>query len=818
MSVGDRDATRTQGFLLLDGEDRVLFFKDKVILQSSVGKVTLEGNDAVFFLQLMVPYLDGTRSQQDIEDLVPDNLRVLVPDLVDLLRRLGLLTIVREHEGRANLVEAWRWQRHDRFFSLWSENGETLKSRLRQAAVVVVGLEPWGAVAASELALAGVGSLLLIDDSPSRTSDVVCLPGWYDRLGDRRRVETIAESVSRLAPGAVVTHATTISPDSLTSALRDRAEPWDLAVVALPWDDVARNVLVSAAALEASVPALFGSVHGLEAIIGPAVLPGTTPCWNCCRSRLISNCPSPFPDVQGTDTSNLGQQSRGFADEVTLPLTAHVVGQFLALEAIKLLTRYVPSELSRGVLVHNAVTLETSHHPVIPMPWCEVCGGAEAIPPSPSSWEALTEAKDLDELRDALASWIDPRTGPVSRVILRTSSASESHLPFRAWSILSFSPDLDAHLPAVNGAGGKGLTITGAMMTAFGEALELYGATRFRIADLNRCPMSELDGDYLNPRDLCLYDDSQYDRREFPFERYDPERDHLWVRGTWLDTGEPVWVPALPTYFELPRGSDDRYLQVTTSGLAAGSSMDEASRHALYELVERDAVMLSWMTRRGGRPLTGLQRLHPRIQHLLAELRDLGAEVELYCLEVGTDLPAVLCVAWGDGRNWPGMTWSSAAHSSLKVAAEKAVLEQGFSGTFLRGLLRKGDYTVPDAQEHVKTVLDHALFYFPRSRAAESAFLHTESRLTQSLEDADVDARSDEPIHACASRLRRKGMRVAIVDLTPPDLKTGPFRVVRALASHLQPLHFGFGLERRESARLREFLTGPANWSPHPLC
>ena len=47
------------------------------------------------------------------------------------------------------------------------------------------------------------------------------------------------------------------------------------------------------------------------------------------------------------------------------------------------------------------------------------------------------------------------------------------------------------------------------------------------------------------------------------------------------------------------------------------------------------------------------------------------------------------------------------------------------------------------------------------------------------------------------------GVRVAVVDVTSADVATGPFRVARAVSPDLQPILYGYGLERIPVERIR---------------
>ena len=58
-----------------------------------------------------------------------------------------------------------------------------------------------------------------------------------------------------------------------------------------------------------------------------------------------------------------------------------------------------------------------------------------------------------------------------------------------------------------------------------------------------------------------------------------------WVRGEDMIDGTPVWVPASAVFQITPT-----FFQSSTNGLAAGNHLIEATLHALYELIERDAM------------------------------------------------------------------------------------------------------------------------------------------------------------------------------------------------------------------------------------
>ena len=126
------------------------------------------------------------------------------------------------------------------------------------------------------------------------------------------------------------------------------------------------------------------------------------------------------------------------------------------------------------------------------------------------------------------------------------------------------------------------------------------------------------------------------------------------------------------------------------------------------------------------------------------------------------------------------------------LALRQAVLELGQTGPYLRRMMRSKVLKPAADPSGVREMLDHAAYYFPKERA--SAFDRLRSQETISLREIkSVAARSLED---CATALNEAGVRMALVDVTSADVATGPFSVMRAISPDLQPIWYGFGLDR----------------------
>ncbi len=781
------------------------------VLHSDAGTTVLEGSHVRPFVDKILALLDGTRDRNGVVNAFSKEMGPSVSAFLRLLERLGLLE--QPQQAIRDPLQQ-RWERQERFFSAWTDRPGDPAGRLRRAQVLIVGLEPWGVAAASQLAAAGVGALHLLDDREVTPDDLLSMPMWHAGILGQPRAQALADSLATAAPWCrVTTGSPALIKNYLPDAIENRRQ---LIIGAMASDDLSSCLEVARFAHEARLTSLFGSLQGNESLIGPVVVPGETACWNCCRLRLLANASHPWA-AHALQEKLFAQRGRDSVKVGLAPMAA-LTGNLLALEGIKLLSGYAHSASIGRLLIQNMVSLRTTLHLVIPMPWCDVCGGAQAMPRHESKPDKLASADTPDEMQRALSGWLDSRTGVISYVVLTARYADEPSVPVCAKALLSAYTEGDYSAAEDESCGGKGLRPAEALVGAVGEAIERYSASRFRVADLCRAPLRSLTGDVLDPRRLCLYEDAQYDRPGFPFARFKSDRPCLWTRGRWLDNGQPVWVPALTAYYGFPASGEELFCQTTSNGLAAGSDLEDASLRAIFELVERDAFMLTWLCRLPGRRLTIDNALEPEIHDVVKQLEKCGAQIELYLLDVGLSIPTAVCLGLGDGRSWPGLTVSAAAHFSPRIAARKAILEQGYSGLSVRRQMKAGGRPIPQRPEQVRAgnFLDHALYYIPAARAAACDFLRSGAAGGCSL--SSMAEPSHLSLDACAKVLGAAGIRVAIVDVTAPDVARSPFRVVRALGTDMQPIHCGFGLERLANPRLHARLSGKVNTEVHPFC
>lgn len=329
---------------------------------------------------------------------------------------------------------------------------------------------------------------------------------------------------------------------------------------------------------------------------------------------------------------------------------------------------------------------------------------------------------------------------------------------------------------------------------AIGEAVERYCGNNIPLG-LRRAAATELD-DPLT--DLPAFSAGQYARQGFPYRPWRPDDRILWAEGV-DQRGDAVPVPGSWTYLnwhQAPRGDEPRHHHLNYAGIACGEGLADASRRALLEVIERDAVTLWWGL---GLPARGISVASvPGLERAWT-----GSRLELRLVEVPCEfgIPVVAALAFDPVhriaaagfacRTDPVEACSKAAQEAVQVwiAACGLLDEDGVAFEAMRrGVLSRRAYLPWRAD---RRYLDDAGADFAQVRdLAAQAQVWLDDRLHPLL---DRFAEPERPVSELeqggdpVEALDRAGHRVVTVDLTTADVAETPLRVARVAVSGLLP-------------------------------
>lgn len=435
-------------------------------------------------------------------------------------------------------------------------------------------------------------------------------------------------------------------------------------------------------------------------------------------------------------------------------------------------------------------------------------------------------SKDAETER--LMELVSPRVGLIRSVSRLVRGEAEPSPPYIYSAALS-------HFDYRKGEGeryaaGKGMTEFEALRAAIGEAVEHYCASHYDSRRSLIAPWAAVESYGVSPDECVLYSDEQYARGGFRYRRWNASDAVTWTPMRELPEGRDVWAPAALVYLVPPgQRAEDFFCFATSNGLAAGPTVEFATLNGLYELIERDGFLITWMNRLPAPEVDFSSEPGPA-RAIREHYARFGTEIRVF--NMSTDIPvySMMAVALDRTGAGPGAIVGLGCHLDPRTAVLKALYEicqTHFAET--RRFRQHPPAGRLKSYEDVHTLEDHSAFLSDPARLHEFAFLLENGRRQQIGELPDRSRGGVEAdLETVVGDLRAAGCRVLTAELTTPDVVPYGFRVVRAIATGLQPMHFGHGEERLGGRRLFEVPSrlghAPAprtaadlNPCPHPL-
>lgn len=222
---------------------------------------------------------------------------------------------------------------------------------------------------------------------------------------------------------------------------------------------------------------------------------------------------------------------------------------------------------------------------------------------------------------------------------------------------------------------GKGRTELHARVGALAEALERYCAEPRGRIPIETANANALPGDIVRPEALI------------PLNAVDDTFQLDWCRarvlrnsaheGALVRESVTVWVPANAVFFPYhPSPTACSLFAAQTTGLATGSTIEEALTFALLECIERDAysraIALASVGRGDEIPVVDPTSAQEVVGNELAAIRARGHGILIRDVTCDTDVPTFLCTIHDGTLAHFGVAARPLASEALRAAVEEA--------------------------------------------------------------------------------------------------------------------------------------------------
>lgn len=766
---------------------------DKYILFRGKGLFKVEGKSFKEFLELMLPLLKGEHSLDEIVGILGEYCE---EDVITALRMLNDEGILEDSSvkipKKLSQSELRCYQGNLEYFSRFPGDKYKSQSNLNKAGVTIIGAGTLGRSIASHLEASGIKKMLLIDNEKVKPED----PDPFLGTG------TAGINNNH-------THIKTLDKELDYREISRLSGKYDLLICAPDTYQPSIFNLVNKTCLENGIPWIPLYFLEEEGFIGPLTVSKEGPCYNCFRIRLLNNSEHLEEDKVFDDY--LLENGQGIKCPIP-SFYSDVISKFAVIEVINFLSKAKTPSTVGSVYIQSFETLSGGVHPVRKVPNCPVCSGGSKkklsigtfIYGEQSRWVESLNGKravsgDISSLIQKLEKLEDERTGIIKRSLQSSGSKYLNLFGTYGWLAIGSSPNRFHKPHDFIFSGGIGETYEDAKCSALAEAIERYCCERREEENLVRATYKEVRKHAIDLRDVVLFSENQYIRENFPWKRFSEDSPISWTSGFNLITKEPVLIPA---DFVYTGASRDRLCAETSNGAAAHTSRVEATLRGIFEVIERDGLMIMWFNRLPMLKIS-MESLPLEVLQIVRRVNDFGFDIIIQNITTDIGVPAFCVLIVNRHNKKPALFSGAGCHLNPEIALMKGIRETLRSFAYYLANPREIEEVKIISFDELRSPEDHGNLYFAPEMLRHLDFI-IESRRYQNFDEIKglwtKDSLTD--LKHCLNIFRKKKMDVIAVDCTTSDVANTGLFVIKVIIPGMQPIGFGMDNQRLEGRRL----------------
>lgn len=584
---------------------------------------------------------------------------------------------------------------------------------------------------------------------------------------------------------------------------------------------------------QAGIPWISAYLNVEEGVIGPLNRPSATGCFQCADTRMSLA----GSNLNASDDMLMMLVNPNYVTRAKSEI--EVAGyRYMAQILVEETSNFVNGNklnTDSHVYMINLHSLNCTRHYILPLGACSVCGQLQEDSPEAASIVLKPSPKldnnyrcrSMDELQGVLFNdYLDRRSGLFNAIELHLTSVFADavvNLPLGYYDEVT---------------GGRSHSFANSQLAAILEGLERYcGITPRSKRPVVFDSYNQLKDVAMNPAMIGLHAQEQYEQEDFPFTSFDPDSPIEWVWGYSFLQERPILVPHLLAYYSL--GSEGSFVYETSNGCALGGSLEEAVLYGIFEVVERDAFLMTWYAKLQCPRLDPYSSGDKELLLMLHRIKAvLGYEVLLYNTTTENGIPSIWVIARGTPDHNVSVICSAGAHLDPIRAAKSAVHE--LAGTISMVEKRwkergsEAQSMFADSYE-VQQMEDHTLLYSLPEAAERLHFLLEEQRPARSFAEefpspvVPVSTDVTEELKEVLEIFRRLQLGVIVVDQSSDETLRNGLHCVKVLIPGMLPMTFGHHLRRLEGIDRvlevpmklgyvdRKLTRGELNPYPHPF-
>ncbi len=320
-----------------------------------------------------------------------------------------------------------------------------------------------------------------------------------------------------------------------------------------------------------------------------------------------------------------------------------------------------------------------------------------------------------------------------------------------------------------------------ARLKAIAEAAERYSSADFG-EPVRWSSYRDLGPAALDPGRIPRCSDLELAVPGCPLYSFDPSARIRWVQGIDLPSGDEIWIPAIMAYYGLRqvKPAEHFWYRIST-GFAVHSDPVEALVRGICEVIERDAIAISWLQKLA-LPLVADQELSEDVREMISCGHSHFSRYWLFDATTDLAVPTVLCLGAATYASRLAHSLGCSTGLTIGSAAKKAMLE----ACFTRRCELATD--VPDNQADFHSIFDGARYMAAPSRWPAFGFMVEDAENRPTLDHDELPSDPRATLAGLLKVLSEKGMSAIAIDRTTRELAAVGLTSVNVVIPELQPM------------------------------
>lgn len=325
-----------------------------------------------------------------------------------------------------------------------------------------------------------------------------------------------------------------------------------------------------------------------------------------------------------------------------------------------------------------------------------------------------------------------------------------------------------------------------AQTKVLGETVERYCQYSYIPKNYLISSYKKIDVNALNPTEVISFSKNQFKTGLFEAFRVSEKDNFRWIEGISLLEKKSKWVPfqLISINYNL---KDEKIIRIPiTNGASFGTSMAGAACRAIWECIERDAFVISYLNKL---PRANIQIDDPDIKSIFSYFKRYNLEVSCFDITSDIKIPVILTILIDRTGIGPALTVGMKCSLDVKSAIIGSIEEATQFRPFIRKELITNKIIVRKDNLNKFEHKLRILYWNNRARLKNLDFLlDTKEQVKLSkIKSFKGDAISN--LSKTIEILQEKKLETILVDCTTPNVKKLDFYVVKAIIPSLQPIY-----------------------------